>query len=96
MIAVYYRTNAAIHKSPILFVVPESGLDKDNYAHVTTVKGDPTFEEVFTTMNGEDGTDTLKKLGVRSMMPGDAIVDDFGVLWMCGILGWMKTNWSKV
>ena len=96
MIAIYYRTAAAIERKPVLWTVPESGLDKNDYKMVTTFHDVMSLGDVFRRMNVVDVDEDYEiplQLGVRSMMPGDVVVDEDGDVWFCAGSGWERANW---
>jgi hypothetical protein len=93
MVAIYYRTLAAIASNPVAFAPPDEGLDKDDYEFVTRIDNAPTLEEVFRMMMNVDGSELPVKLGVRSMMPGDVVVDEDGDVWFCAATGWERSAW---
>ncbi len=92
MIAVYYRTAESIQRDPLAFKTPEEGLNKDDYEFVTRL-GDISLEQAFEEMNVVDGTELPVRLGVRSMMTGDVVVDEDGDVWFCAMAGWEQTGW---
>ena len=92
MIKVYYRTLESIKKKPFILKPDEEGLVKDDYEFVTEL-GDVSLEAAFEMMNVVTGDELPVKLGVRSMMSSDVIVDEDGDVWFCAFMGWEKTSW---
>lgn len=93
MVTIYYRKNEAILKKPIAFSTPEEGLDKDDYEFVHRLQDAPSLEDIFHMFNVINGDEIPIKLGVRSMMPGDVVVDEDGDVWFCAFSGWEKSAW---
>lgn len=96
MIAIYYRTDEAFKRNPMVgmsLVVPEGGLDKDDYEFVTRMDPGPSLEEVFRLMNVVDGDELPVQLKKRSMMSGDVVVDEDGDVWFCAFSGWERASW---
>ena len=95
MVQVYYRTNESIAKHPVCFAPNEDGLLKEDYelVHEWKTKDAPSLEDIFRQMNCVDGDELCCQLKVRSMMPGDVVVDEDGDVWFCGAAGWEETNW---
>lgn len=95
MVRIYYRTESAIRKNPCAFAPPNEGLDKDDYelVHTYETKDAPSLEEIFREMNAVDGDELCCQLKVRSMMPGDVVVDEQDDVWFCAAAGWEPTAW---
>jgi len=89
---IFYRTAEAIKRDPVVTVPHDDGLLKEDYEYITDL-GDVTLEEAFRQMNVVDGDELPTKLGVRSMMNGDVILDEDGDVWFLGVVGWERCNW---
>lgn len=95
MVRIYYRTRDAIRRNPVAFMPPEEGLNKDDYelVHTFPTSDAPSLEDIFREFNAVDGDELCVKLKVRSMMPGDVVVDEQDDVWFCAAAGWEPTAW---
>ncbi len=94
MIAIFYRTHAAIVQNPFAMTAPKGGIKANDYEPIAHLPRTTNIEEAFRMMNVVDGDELPTKLKVRSMMVGDVVVDDDGVAWFCAGVGWEKTSWK--
>lgn len=96
MVHIYYRTNEAIARNPLAFSAPEEGAYKDDYNEVHTLANEdaPDLEDLFEMFQRVKGDELPSKLGIRSMMTGDVVVDEVGKVWFCASSGWEEISWD--
>ena len=92
---VLYRKREFVKDS---YFVDEQSLNLAHYQKITTVETDePTrvmdaADDIYRRMNYVDGSDNELvgpgRLSVRSMMPGDLVVDELGIASLVKLSGW--------
>jgi hypothetical protein len=96
MVQVYYRNLAAIRKDPLALAPPDEGLEREGdyeLVHEWPTAHAPCLEDIFDLMNRDSGSDITTVKGIRSMMPGDVVLDEVGDVWFCCARGWEETHW---
>lgn len=73
------------------FFDPEDVVDRTDYVLVATIEAEGP-DHAFRLMNAVDGSELCCQLGLRSMSPGDLLVDEGGNALGCCGCGWKKVT----